>query len=422
MGLGGAWHRIPIAAVALVTALALAVGPAWAAEPQGEAGSGPRPSRPASRTLASARTPWGDVTSEHAWARTAIEYVAAMNDWMDDVAPLEDGTPMFGPDRLETRRLFARALVRAFARDAVPDPTITFPDLPQDAPGWRFAAIAVGRGWMTRAPGGGFAPAEPVTMTQVHRGLVLALGLGPAVDALQRISTADGRRVPVPASFGVRVLGMRLGLRYPSSSALHDVHPWTPMPRIQVAYSLWVAAEIALRSPWRIQALADQYAEVVLPRMSDARLELVRWGARFAGYPYVWGGEWGFKRPAPAALGGQTIPGFDCSGFTWWVLRRNEGDAWRVAPPRPYAGWPLAERTSALMAAAARERLRYDELRPGDLMFYDGNRDGVVDHVDVYVGNGWALDSSNTPAGVTLMWVGTGWYRDHFVFGRRITR
>ena len=43
-----------------------------------------------------------------------------------------------------------------------------------------------------------------------------------------------------------------------------------------------------------------------------------------------------------------------------------------------------------------------------------------VDHVDTYIGNGYALDSSSTPGGVTIMWVGDGWYRDHFVHGRRV--
>ena len=64
--------------------------------------------------------------------------------------------------------------------------------------------------------------------------------------------------------------------------------------------------------------------------------------------------------------------------------------------------------------------LKFDALRPGDLMFYDGDDDGTVDHVDVYIGNGYALDSSSTPGGVTIMWVGDGWYRDHFVHGRRV--
>ena len=39
-------------------------------------------------------------------------------------------------------------------------------------------------------------------------------------------------------------------------------------------------------------------------------------------------------------------------------------------------------------------------------MFYDGDGDGTVDHVDTYIGNGFALDSSSTPGGVTIMWVG----------------
>jgi cell wall-associated NlpC family hydrolase len=72
------------------------------------------------------------------------------------------------------------------------------------------------------------------------------------------------------------------------------------------------------------------------------------------------------------------------------------------------------------MAANAPKRLRYADLEPGDLMFYDGDKDGTVDHVDTFIGNGFALDSSSTPGGVTIMWVGDGWYRDHFRWGRRI--
>jgi cell wall-associated NlpC family hydrolase len=72
------------------------------------------------------------------------------------------------------------------------------------------------------------------------------------------------------------------------------------------------------------------------------------------------------------------------------------------------------------MARLTDVKLGYRALLPGDLMFYDGDRDGTVDHVDVFVGNGWSLDSSSSVGGVTLMWVKTGWYRDHFVHGRRV--
>jgi cell wall-associated NlpC family hydrolase len=65
--------------------------------------------------------------------------------------------------------------------------------------------------------------------------------------------------------------------------------------------------------------------------------------------------------------------------------------------------------------------LKWDALLPGDLALYDGSGDGTVDHVDLYVGNGYALDSSTSVGGVTLMYVGPGsWYRDHFVHGRRL--
>jgi cell wall-associated NlpC family hydrolase len=66
--------------------------------------------------------------------------------------------------------------------------------------------------------------------------------------------------------------------------------------------------------------------------------------------------------------------------------------------------------------------VRFDDLRPGDLMFYDGDGDGVVDHVDTYIGNGWSLDSGSSADGVSIVNVDEGWYRDHFVHGRRVIK
>jgi cell wall-associated NlpC family hydrolase len=55
------------------------------------------------------------------------------------------------------------------------------------------------------------------------------------------------------------------------------------------------------------------------------------------------------------------------------------------------------------------------------MMFYSGAGNGVVDHVDVYIGNGFALDSSSSYGGVTIAYVGPGsWYQERFVHGRRI--
>ncbi len=360
---------------------------------------------------------WSDVDSSYAWAKQAIGYVGGANSWMRDFRANADGTYPFRPGKIESRKYFARALVRAFAPLEPTDPEIVFTDLDPTSPFYPFANVAVKLGLMTRTRDGAFLPDSPVTLVMVHRALVLHLGLAPAARALNRIHTPNGVGFKVPPGFGTTVLGYRLGLRYNNSVESKDLTPSQPMPRAQVAYSFFRAAT---QPSWTVPELLRQYASVELPRLGAARRKLVQWGVRYTGYPYVWGGEWGKNTLEPLALGGQPIPGFDCSGLTWWLIRANDTYAWKVAPPRPYAGWSLPQRTSADMARNTVKRIRFAHLEPGDVMFYDGNGDGIVDHVDTYIGDGFSLDSSSTPGGVTVMWVGNGWYRDHFVYGRRV--
>ena len=155
-----------------------------------------------------------------------------------------------------------------------------------------------------------------------------------------------------------------------------------------------------------------------LPTLSGKMLRVVTFAVRYVGYPYVWGGEWADSGPSGYCCGYQPIGGFDCSGLTWWVMKRAAA-GWDNTPPREYRGWDLPQRTSAQMAAVG-GRVRWEDLQPGDLLLYDGNGDGTVDHVDTYIGRGWAVDSGSSNAGVTLTYVFNNWYEDHFVRGRRI--
>ena len=355
---------------------------------------------------------FSDLDASDAWAKEAIRWVAGTNDWMRDYASSSDGTYRFKPDAFATRKYVARSIVKAFAPDIEPDPSVVFTDLDPSSPWYRYAAVASDYGWMRPDPDGAFLPDERVSTAEVHRALVLALGLRQAARALDRMHTRDGDTFDTPRDFGTTMLGLRLELRYnfPSGSESKEVTPADDLRRAYVAYSLWRATT---QPAYTISDLLEQYADVELPHLGPRKLAIVRWGVRFIGYPYYWGGEWGLE------AGPQEQPGFDCSGLTWWLLRKNDG-GWRVAPPRPYRGWALPERSSAQMASGTDDRLRFKDLRPGDMMFYDGDRDGVVDHVDTYIGNGYALDSSSTPGGVTVMWVGDGWYREHFRFGRRV--
>lgn len=358
---------------------------------------------------------WSDVDRSFDWARTAIDDVGATNGWMRDFAPNADGTYPFQPSTIETRKYFARAVVTAFAPNEVVDPSIVFTDLDPSDAFYPAANIAVKLHWMKKTSSGTFAPDKPVTTTMVHRVIVLALGLGPAAKALNHLHTADGVTFKLPANFGALLLGMRLGLRYNSSDESMDVGPTTPLDRAQVAYSLYRATT---QPSWDVPDLLAQYQSIQLPALTPDQQQIVQWGVQYVGFPYVWGGEWGFSSSEPSSLGGQPVPGFDCSGFTWWLLRASDSGYWNVSPPRPYIGWNLPERSSADMATIG--NLTYDKLQPGDLMFYDGDGDGRVDHVNTFIGNGWALDSSSGYAGSTIMWVGDGWYRDHFVRGRRV--
>jgi hypothetical protein len=404
--------------VAVLACLGCLLAPSLgAAEPGspllgGEAGSGPplRLPRIAAREDA---IKWADVPKDH-WARRAIDLVAGTNDWMRDFGQAEDGRYLFWPDRLESRRLFARALVKAFAAEAVPDPELTFPDLAEDDRAFAFVNVAVSQGWMQTDDQGNFLPQEPVTTLSVHQALVLALGMGDLAAGADALHLRDGTEVPTPPGFGSLLIGMRLGLRYNHGDETLDVGPDSPLSRAEVAWSLYRAATTPV---WMHDYLAP-YATMELPNLGPKMLAVVAFAVRYVGYPYVWGGEWYEPGPPGYCCGYQPIGGFDCSGLTWWVMR-TAGEGWDNTPPREYRGWELPQRSSAQMAAVG-GRVRWDELRPGDLLFYDGDGDGTVDHVDTYIGGGWAVDSGGSNAGVTITYVVDNWYQDHFVKARRI--
>jgi len=104
------------------------------------------------------------------------------------------------------------------------------------------------------------------------------------------------------------------------------------------------------------------------------------------------------------------------------VMKRNE-DGYNAAQYRVYPGWSLRDRSSSSMAKNARNHIAFDRLRVGDLMFFSSNggkKWSDVNHVGLYVGNGWMIHSSGSTDGPVIEWVGDGYYRDNFVFGRRL--
>ena len=285
---------------------------------------------------------WSDLDKSTKWAKEAINYVGAANEWMRDFAPNPDGTYPFQPTTIETRKYFARAVVMALAPDETVDPTITFADLDPSDAFYPAANIAVKLHWMKKTAAGDVRSRQ--ARDDDH---------GPSrADAGARARARDQVAQPpphrrrrarstLPPNFGALILGMRLGLRYNSSNEANDVAPTTPLSRAQVAYSLYRAVT---QPSWNVPSLIEQYQDIELPALTPDQAADRPVGRRSTWASPTCGVANGGSRRSSY---GQPVPGFDCSGFTWWLLRASDDAYWHVSPPRPYLGWDLPQRTSA---------------------------------------------------------------------------
>ncbi|SFV69960.1 NLP/P60 family protein [hydrothermal vent metagenome] len=96
---------------------------------------------------------------------------------------------------------------------------------------------------------------------------------------------------------------------------------------------------------------------------------------------------------------------FDCSGFVYTVYK-NLG----ITIPR----------TSREQSQIQGKKLSKNELRAGDLVFFDTSLKGHVNHVGIYLGHGKFIHASSGKAfSVTISDI-NAWYRDKFRWGKRI--
>jgi cell wall-associated NlpC family hydrolase len=332
------------------------------------------------------------------WARSAIRAVAYSRDW------LRLSGSSFRPNASLSRQVLAYGLVRAFGRDSFLNPDLVFSDVPNTSWLYRYANVAVSRGWMS-APGGAFDPAGTVTKRQLDAAIARVLQMLPAVRAINAIASSDGYRFKHANAFGYSAVAHHLRAYYNFPNSMHyEIFPNQRLKRGEFAYALSKLANIG----WHTWYLQQRFQNVVLPSLSATRRKVVEFAIRFAGTPYTYGGE-------------SASTGVDCSGYVWWVMRKGMGNA----SSRGYAGWSLPERSSAGIAAGTKTRIAYANLRPLDIVLWDVEGDftrtaRAVGHAGIYLGNGWFIHSSGSRAGVALDWMGDGYWRERFVWGRRI--
>ncbi len=251
-------------------------------------------------------------------------------------------------------------------------------------------------------------PGAPATMAQVDARLVRALGLGPEASAFYEAAAAAGLRPP--ARFGTEVVARLLGLRTNHPTGQDDLErlPSDPAPRAEVAYSV---AQILRMSEWDRESVEEAAEAFEIPTLTPWQRRVLTTAVGFIGFPYIWGGE---SEWAASPFGLQPRGGFDCSGFAWRVYKLQS------YPGAPKLSNTLRGRTAAAMAGEVprRMRIKLARLAPADLLFFGGRgaRPAQVDHMGIYLGNGWLVHSSRY--GVALAPL-DGWYDDRLSWGRR---
>jgi cell wall-associated NlpC family hydrolase len=161
------------------------------------------------------------------------------------------------------------------------------------------------------------------------------------------------------------------------------------------------------------QALQELAPSFVLPTLSAWQKKILTIAVRFIGYPYVWGGE---SELLASPFGPQVHGGFDCSGFAWRVYKVEQ------YPDGGTLADMLQGRTTYAMSGEVpvAKRIPYAKLQPADLIFFGAggtkSKPKQVDHMGIYLGNGWFIHSSGYGVAVATL---TGWYEKRFAWGRR---
>ncbi|GAA1105231.1 bifunctional lytic transglycosylase/C40 family peptidase [Nocardiopsis composta] len=120
--------------------------------------------------------------------------------------------------------------------------------------------------------------------------------------------------------------------------------------------------------------------------------DAARWALQQVGWPYVWGGE------------SREEGGFDCSGLVLAAWAHAGVDLPRVTTDQFTTGTPV----------------ELDELRPGDLLFYDTGGPGPPPaHVTMYVGEGQMVNAPSTGKKIRVEPVEGDYYSPRFMGARR---
>ncbi len=278
------------------------------------------------------------------------------------------------------------------------------------APLTRAELETIGAGLLHAVPATPPAPTATVTMTGLDAKLVSTLGLTGTAQLFTEEAKVAG--LTPPSRFGTEAVARLLGLRTNHPAALDSIElsPGEPATHAEAAYS---AARVLKFGELDVASVEESADTFVLPAYTPWQKRILNTALRFIGFPYVWGGE---SETTTSPYGRQVHGGFDCSGFVWRVYKLQ------AYPSEGKLADVLKGRTTYAMSGEvpAAKRIPFAQLQPADVIFFGAagpkSKPGQVDHVGIYLGNGWFIQSSGYGVAVAQL---SGWYAQRFAWGRR---
>ena len=251
---------------------------------------------------------------------------------------------------------------------------------------------------------------RPVTMTQLNRALVRAVGLMPAAEEVRAELTRAGLAPPARAGWETVARLLELRFNHPAPRDGRELLPNDTATRAEAAYSV---ARVLDLSDWELERAAEAAASFAVSTLSGWQRRVLRRAVAFVGYPYVWGG---MSESRQTLFGVTSRGGFDCSGFVWRVYKLER---WSGAPR---LGSSIRGRTTYAMSGEISRpaRIRRAALRPADVIFFgargSSSRPADVNHTGILLGDGWFVHSSGQGTTIAPL---AGWYVERFAWARR---
>jgi cell wall-associated NlpC family hydrolase len=268
----------------------------------------------------------------------------------------------------------------------------------------------ISAGLLHAVPATPSSPTATVTMTGLDAKLVSTLGLSETAQLFTQDAKTAG--LTPPSRFGTEAVARLLGLRTNHPAALDGIElsPGETATHAEAAYS---TARILKFGELDVASVEEAAQTFVLPTYTPWQRRILGTAVRFIGFPYVWGGE---SETKTSPYGRQVHGGFDCSGFVWRVYKLqaypNDGTLADV----------LKGRTTYAMSGEvpAAKRIPLANLEPADVIFFGAagpkSKPAQVDHMGIYLGEGWFIHSSGYGVAVTQL---SGWYAQRFAWARR---